>query len=186
MKKVLLCAAFAVLTMTTSFAQASFGAKAGGNLASVIGDDTDGLDGRISFHFGGVANISISEIFALQPELVFSSQGYKVDFAGEDFSIRLNYINIPIMADITVAEGFSLQAGPQFGINISSKVEFDGDTEDLDDIETLDIGVGAGAQYKMENGLFFQARYVFGFSEIAKDVDAKNSVISLSAGWFFN
>jgi hypothetical protein len=185
MKKLLLFAAFAVFALTAN-AQTSFGAKAGVNFASLNGDDADDTDGRTSFHIGGVVNIEISEIFGLQPELVFSAQGYSFDFGGEDGSGRLNYINIPVMADIRLAEGFSLQGGPQFGINISADEEFDGDTEDIDDVETLDLGVGVGAQYKLDGGLFFQARYVIGFSEILEDFDAKNSVASISVGWFFN
>lgn len=182
MKKVLFFAAFAIFAMTASQAQVSFGAKAGVNFASINGDDFDDADGRTSFHVGGVANISFSEIFGLQPEIVFSSQGAEED----DLSVRLNYINIPIMVDITLAEGFSLQGGPQIGVNLSGEFEFDGETADIDDVQTLDLGMGAGAQFKMENGLFFQARYVIGFSDVIEDVEGKNSVASLSVGWFFN
>jgi len=202
MKKVLFFAVFAFFAMTATYAQASFGAKAGVNFASLNGDDVDDLDGRTNFHIGGVANFELSELISLQPELVFSQQGAKYeDNDGtdkEEGTLKLSYINIPVLLDFTLAEGFSLQAGPQFGINVVAEEEYDysyeifgetiseSGTEDIDDVETLDMGVAAGAQFKMENGLFFQARYVIGFSEIIKDVKAKNSVVSLSVGWFFN
>jgi len=60
MKKLLLMAALAVFGLTTTNAQeVRFGAKAGANFASLNGDDVDDIDGRTSFHVGGVANIEI-------------------------------------------------------------------------------------------------------------------------------
>jgi len=131
--------------------------------------------------------LGITELFSIQPELVYSSQGYSYDIGGDKVNGRLSYINLPIMADFTIAEGLSLQGGPQIGFNISADEEFDGETEDFgDDVETLDLGVGIGAQYILPMNLFVQARYVIGFSDIVKDSNAKNSVISLSVGYFFN
>jgi hypothetical protein len=190
MKKILLFAAFAAFTFTTAQAQSvRFGAKAGANFASLNGDDADDLDGRTSFHVGGVARIQFSELLALQPELLFSNQGYTVDIgASEDVTGRLGYINLPIMVDVTLADGLSLQGGPQVGFNISADQEFDGDTEDFPDdtVQTIEFGAGIGAQYILPMNLFFQARYVIGVTDVIEDVKAKNSVISLSVGYFFN
>jgi len=198
MKKVLFFAVFTVFAFTTSFAQGedggsssdvSFGIKAGVNFSSIAGDDVDELDGRTSIHTGGVVNIGFSELFALQPEVLFSTQGATMSMEGVDGTARLDYINIPVLVDITVAEGFSLQGGPQVGFNITSEVEVDGETVDLEDVETIDFGLGIGAQYRLPIGLFFQARYVIGLSNInseTDDVKNQNSVFSISAGWFFN
>ena len=187
MKKLMLLAAVAVFGLSNVTAQETkFGAKAGVNFASVNGDDVDDFDGRTSFHVGAVARIGISENFAVQPELVYSSQGFTQSFEGVDFTGKLDYINLPILADFTVAEGFSLQAGPQVAFNISDDVEADGGGSESIDAESVDFGAAVGAQYRMDEGLFFQARYSLGLSEIVKDFDAKNSVISLSVGYFFN
>ncbi|MDT0554986.1 porin family protein [Patiriisocius hiemis] len=184
MKKLFLFTAIIAFAVTTSNAQGvSFGAKAGLNLAGLNGDDADDLDGRTAFHVGGVANIGISELFSVQPELIFSMQGSEAD----DVTLQLDYVNLPIFADFQIADGLSLQGGPQVGFNINAQAEFDGETMDLEDNETLDLGFGAGAQYRLPDlGLFFQARYVIGFSDVISDVDAKNSVASISVGWFFN
>lgn len=188
MKNFFLVAAIAVFGFTTSHAQIMFGAKAGANFASVTGSDVDNVDGRTDFHVGALANIGINEWFAIQPEVVYSAQGFSFD-DDADIEQSISYLNIPIMADFTIAEGLSLQGGPQVGIKVGSKFKVDGDDIDEDDdgIESLDIGTGIGAQYKLPDlGLFFQARYVVGFTDIIEDVDASNSVISLSVGWFFN
>jgi len=191
MRKLILVIALGMFVFTSANAQGiSFGAKAGLNLASVNGDGTDDVDGRTAFHVGGVVNIEFSELFALQPEVVYSAQGFSSSetFGGETFesTVKLDYINIPVLADITVVPGLSLQGGPQFGINITSEVEVDGETGDIDGVETLDIAAAIGAQFQLPVGVFFQARYVAGLTEIADGGDFKNSNISLSVGWFFN
>jgi len=194
MKKLLLVAALAVFGLNTINAQnVRFGAKAGVNFASLNGDDVDNIDGRTSFHVGGVANIGITELFSIQPEVIYSSQGYSADDDG-DVTVNLDYINVPIMADFKLAEGLSLQGGAQVGFNISSKIDFDGDKDDIDGIQTIDFGVGIGAQYVLPINLFFQARYVIGITNVfedfdgieQEDVEAKNSVVSVSVGYFFN
>ena len=191
MKKIILFTALAMFAFTTVSAQGiNVGAKAGLNLASVNGDDTDDVDGRTAFHVGGVVNIEISELFAVQPEIVYSAQGFTQnvdlgDLGSFESTARLDYINIPVLADITLIEGLSLQGGPQFGINVTSEVEVNGETGELDGIESLDIAAAIGAQYELPMGLFFQLRYVTGLTEIAEGGNVKNSNLSVSAGWFF-
>ncbi len=189
MKKLLLCAAVAVFAFTNVNAQdVKFGAKAGINFASVGGSDAndiEGITGKTAFNVGIVAKIGISEKFSVQPEIVYSSQGFKFEIESVDANGKLDYINIPIMADFKVGKGFSLQAGPQVGFVITHKIDVDnvGETE-LDDVGT-DFSIALGAQYELDSGLFFQARYTLGMADITPDVDIQNNVISFSVGYFF-
>lgn len=185
MKKLILTGAFVVIGLFSMQAQEA-GFKAGVNFASLAGDDTEGLDGRTSFHVGFTVDFEISDQFSLQPELIYSNQGATFDAGGsEDVTIRLGYINVPILASYAVIPGLSLQAGPQVGFNISSDVEFDGETEDIEDLETVDLALALGAQYELDQGLFFQARYNLGLSDIEEDIDQKNGVFALSVGYKF-
>ncbi len=192
MKKLLLITAIFAFTVTSTQAQIRFGVKGGLNLASLYGSDVDSsVNGKAGFHVGGVVNIRISDLFAVQPELLYSGQGYGAD--GSDAKVSLDYVNVPIMADFTLIEGLSLQAGPQFGFNVSSKVKGNGEFEDgeLDNVNTVDLGIGIGAQYILPFNLFFQARYNTSFSNVFEKFDgeiakAKNQVVSLSVGYFFN
>ncbi len=180
MKKLMLFAAVAVFGLSNVNAQeTSFGVKAGVNFASLGGDDSDGLDGLTSFHVGGVAVIGVSEKFAVQPEVVYSSQG--ASFDGED--LQLDYINVPVLAKFYVAEGFSIEAGPQIGFLMSA----DADGEDVKDFfKSTDFSGAIGLGYKMETGLNFAARYNLGLGSIGEnDVDWKNNVIQLSVGYNF-
>lgn len=213
MRKLLLLIVVLALGYTTVQAQEiRFGAKAGVNLASIGGEDVEDLDGRTSFHVGGLVEIPISEKFAIQPELLYSAQGAKREdfFMGTTYKdkLKLDYINIPIMAKYYVVDGLSIEAGPQFGILISAKGETEmsegGDSEshseDLkDSFKTLDIGLGLGAAYRLNNGIFFSARYIFGVSDITEDEEydlgfgmvvvdrskSHNNVFQISAGYSF-
>ncbi len=192
MRKLLLLAAIAVFSVTTSNAQGiSFGAKGGVNFSSVNGDDADDVSSRTGFHIGGVVNVEFSELFAIQPEVIYSSQGFSqdidlFDLGAVEATAKLDYLNIPVLADITVVEGLSIQGGPQFGININSVQEVNDVESDLENVETLDVAAAIGAQLELPMGLFFQARFVAGLTEIADNASLKNTNFSLSAGWFFN
>ena len=191
MKKLMLLAAVAVFGFSNVNAQeVKFGAKAGVNFASIGGDDTDGQKSRTSFHVGGVAEIGISDTFAVQPELLYSSVGTKFDEG--DGEIKLDYISLPIMAKYKVAEGFSLEAGPQIGFLLSAKAEGGGESVDVKDfVKGLDLGVGVGAGYTLDSGLNFAARYSLGLSNIndgegSDDFKNQNNVFQISVGYFFN
>ena len=176
----MLCMCFA-----TNAQEISFGAKAGVNFASLNGDDLEDLDSRTNFHLGAVVEFSLSEQFSIQPEVMYSGQGAKIKEGGEEATLQFDYINIPILAKYYVTEGLSLELGPQIGLNINSKLEFDGDTEEIEDTESLDLAGAFGLGYKLDQGLFFQARYNLGFTDISKDEDVKNGVFQLSVGYSF-
>ena len=100
------------------------------------------------------------------------------------------------MASYKVVKGLTLQAGPQVGFNINAEVNIS-DIDLADDFDlseetnTIDFGAGLGAQYELDFGLFFQARYVWGLSNYIDSEDADNEtysnrVGSLSVGYFFN
>ena len=192
MKKLILTA-LAVATFGFVSAQEEgirFGAKGGLNIASISGDDTDDLDSRTSLHLGFVAEIPVTEKFAFQPELIYSAQGAAFDLAGEDVTIALDYLNLPLMGKFYVAEGLSIQAGPQIGFLLSSKVKVDDEDEDLEDVNGLDLGLNFGLGYQLDMGLFFDGRYNLGLSNLddsdsSDDFSQKNSVIQISVGYKF-
>lgn len=84
-----------------------FGVKAGLNIASVKGKNLPSLDSRASFHAGAFAEFGVADKFAIQPELLYSSQGAKASSSGEG-QIILDYLQLPVMAKYTFIEGVSL------------------------------------------------------------------------------
>lgn len=165
-----------------------FGIKGGVNFATLTGD-TEDVKSRTAFHFGAVVEIPVSDMFSVQPELLYSGQGAKDD--SSDDELKLDYLNIPVMAKFYVAEGFSLEVGPQVGFLLSAKEEFDGESEDIKDfVKEIDFGVNFGVGYAMETGLNFGARYNLGLSDIndygeSFNDSIKNGVFQISIGYMF-
>jgi hypothetical protein len=73
----------------------STGIKGGYNLAAVRFDG-DGETEQRRFHVG-VYGESFIESFSIQPELLYSQQGYKITNSSGTFTQKLDYINLPIM-----------------------------------------------------------------------------------------
>jgi len=204
MKNLWIIAILAIFSFTSMNAQGvTFGAKAGVNFASITGDGTDNLDMRTSLHVGGVAEIAFSDKFSLQPELLYSSQGAKASFSGFEAKTKLDYLNLPVMAKYYVAEGFSVEAGPQVGVLLSAKVDTDNSIDLIssspkvevdikDETSDIDFGLKFGAGYKLESGLNFGAHYNLGLADLndntvsdSGDFKNQNGVIQVSVGYFF-
>ncbi len=188
MKKVFFFAVLAIFGVTASSAQEGastggfhWGVKAGANFSSVNGDDVNDVDSRTGLQIGGVVSIPVTELFSVQPEVVYSMRGWK----DGDFTIKVDYVDVPVMADFEIIEGLSLQGGPLLGFNLSAKVENeDGNENDIEDISTLNVGAAIGAQYELPVGVFFNVRYDMGFNDVIdNNFDAKNCNIGASVGF---
>jgi len=125
MKNYVLISMLAVLILS-SCACNRFGLKTGMNVASITGDDTDNLDSRVAFFFGGFAELCVTDQFSFQPELLYSMQGAKYsESEGYDGKFKLDYLNVPLMGKYYVTEALSIEAGPQIGFLVSAKDEYD-------------------------------------------------------------
>jgi len=195
MKKINLILVITILTVISLNAQ-NFGVKAGLNLANLSGDEyLEEFDMRTSFHIGGVYEVEISDNFSFQPELMYSAQGAQMSEGSAKVVVKLDYINIPLMAKFYAADGFSIEAGPQVGFLIVAETKYEAEgeseTDDIkDDSNTIDFGLNFGLGYKLESGLNFGARYNLGLTTIVKeeedyDETVKNGVIQISVGYFF-
>ncbi|HEY4618626.1 MAG TPA: porin family protein [Flavobacterium sp.] len=207
MKKIIFTAAAVFAFAFTNAQDVKFGLKGGLNLSTWTGD-TEGADlkSRVGFNAGGFALIKLSEKVSLQPEVVYSTQGTKIDnftanVGGTDYTgdinFNLSYINVPVMFKYYVAEKFNLGAGPQVGFLTSAEsvTKLNGysqtDTQDVkDSFETVDFGLNFGAGYDFDAHFSADIRYNAGLSNIAKtepgdDTKMHNSVLSLSLGYKF-
>lgn len=171
----------------------SFGVKGGLNISSISNIDDDGInkDPLIGFHIGFFGEFMISDQFAIQPELLYSTQGVKANFEGEKADFKLDYINVPIMAKYYVADAFSLELGPQIGFLVSADAESDGVSVDIkDETKSVDVSLGFGASYIFAENFMLGVRYNLGLTQVQEDVfpgdsEWKNSVFQISVGYKF-
>jgi len=205
MKKLLIFTVIVLFGLTNVKAQeeVQFGVKGGVNFSTINSDNFDSFESKTCMHFGVVAEIPISANFSFQPEILYSCQGadYSEDYSEFDITVKstnatfegtvkLNYINLPLMAKFYVSEGFSLEVGPQVGFLLSATDEGEGYDDDIKEyIKGLDIGANVGLGYKLEGGLNFGARYTLGLTDgndgFEEGGTYKNSVIQAYVGYFF-
>lgn len=187
MKNILILTAVLLLgCIRVSGQEVTFGAKIGGNYAMVTGDNSSDFDPLTAVVVGAMAELKFTEKFSFQPEFVFSRQGFKSDA----ITLKIKYINIPLIAKYYVIKGFSVEAGPQVGFQTVAIAETPiGPYDARQNIKKFDLGVNAGIGYKLDNGLNFSARYNHGFTNINKYVGEKisnqNAVVQVTVGFFF-
>ena len=182
----------ALVIMGTQFLMAQgsgdirFGAKAGFNLSSMGGDSRYSYDSKPGFHLGGAVEIPVTDVISVQPEALISLQG-----SGGFFQDDLNfwYLNVPVMVKYNIWDALNIEAGPQLGLLLSDNLEgnqFGGGTPGVsNESNAIDIGLGAGAGYALDDNFYFQLRFNAGFVNAIKDIGSKNRVLQLSAIYFF-
>jgi len=175
-----------VLFFTVSTIQAQdkflkFGIKAGVNFSNVKGD-VENIDFKTKsgYHFGGLVEMRVFKNLSIQPELLYSVQGAKVDTALDGVEdLDFKYVTIPVMAKFYLNENLSLEAGPQFAFLADDNA---GDTFKT---KSFDLSLAGGLSYDITRNIFLQARYIAGLSEVSDNADIKNTNIQLSLGLKF-
>ena len=195
MRKIVLLIIMAVCGLSQVRGQ-DFGVKAGYNYSTFSGETSSlsTIEGLSGFYIGGLVELPISNVLSIQPELIFSRQGvnWKYDFKEVGVSInnsdiRLDYLNIPVMAKVNLGPLF-LQAGVQFGLLVSKPNEIGlylfkmrmRTLLDKDSYNSFDFGVGAGLGFNLNRRLFVEARYTHSLTNIfdPNDNRFKTSLIS--------
>lgn len=189
MKQLLISATFVIagIAARAQKTDVHFGLKGGVNFASVNVDNGVDFDSRTSFHVGGLAHIHLTRHFALQPEIMYSSQGGKSDIGGTDYKLKLNYVNVPILAQYMVGNGFRLQTGPQVGFLTTAQTKVNETENDSKDaFKNTDFSWTFGASYIGASGIGVDARYNLGISDISEGGSkAQNRVIQVGLFYQF-
>jgi len=177
-----------VTTITAQRTTTHFGLKAGVNIANIKIENAGDGDTRVGFHAGGLAHIHVSKHFAVQPELVFSTQGRRETINGQKYKTNLSYINVPVLAQYMTGSGFRLQTGPQFGVLVDAESGVDEASDDVQkNYKTPEFSWVFGASYLTNSGFGFDARYNLGLSNI-NDLgprEYKNRVVALGVFYQF-
>jgi hypothetical protein len=188
---------------TAAQAQVRLGVKGGvslSNFSNMSDADRGSFDAKylVNGNAGVMLNAPLSSdgFFSLQPELLYSGKGNKLESStGDDATLRLHYIDLPVLARIN-ADGFIFELGPQVGYLVSLKDErnvgnLNTISTSLDGYNRFDVGYVAGVGYELESGLGFGVRYNGGISKVLKEAvgqvrsEKHNSVFQLQVGYLF-
>lgn len=192
MKKLIAIAALLISSVAT-FAQQPVGSisiqpKVGLNIASLT--KTDDADPRFGLVAGAEFMYQASDMLGVSFGALYSMQGctgtteeYGKDV---DVTLKLDYINIPILANVYVAPGFAVKLGLQPGFCVNNKVKAksgstSGETDGPDE-NTVDLSMPIGLSYEFSN-FVIEGRYNFGLTKAYKDIDSKHSVFQFTVGY---
>lgn len=160
------------------------GIKGGLNVSNLYVDDVDDENPRFGFNVGVYGQIFSSDVFAIQPEILFSTKGsratYDVLGAEGDVKFNLNYIDIPVLAVFKLGDAAEIHVGPYFGYLLSANVDIDGDVDDFDELDrdhfkAWDYGLSAGVGFNF-GSTQIGARYNYGLQKLA-DSDAADAAL---------
>lgn len=191
MKKLFL-AVVAMMVSAATFAQNEAGQitiqpKVGVNIANIT--DADDADPRIGLAAGAEFEYGLTDNIGLSAGVLYSMQGAKTTEDGADCTLKLDYLNVPILANFYVAKGFAVKLGVQPGFKLSSKAKAKGSGAsvelDVDGIKSVDLSIPVGVSYQYQN-IVFDARYNWGVTKIVEDSDSKHSVFQITVGYKFS
>jgi hypothetical protein len=132
-----------------------------------------GLAAGLEFEYG------VAENFGLSAGVLYSMQGAKIDIVGNDkVTMKLDYINIPILANYYIVKGLAIKAGVQPGFNVQKKL----DDVKLDDVKGFALSIPVGLSYEFSN-VVLDARYNWGLTKAFKEGDSKNSYFTITLGY---
>ena len=198
MKKIMMIAAMMLLSVG-AFAQNEVGQitlkpMAGINLATMT--KTDDSKMRVGLAAGVEAEYGVAENFSLSLGALYSMQGVKFTekdgSAKLDVTYKLDYINIPILANYYLFKGFAIKAGiqPAFKASAKLKAELSSGSASAKDSETLDgvkgfaLSIPFGLSYEYQS-FVLDARYNLGVTKAFDAGDSKNSWFMFTLGYKF-
>lgn len=201
MKKIVITFLMTTAVITVKAQNFHFGIKTGINLSKETKTEVErqvqdfNKEFRKGFHIGGIVTYSINKKWELEGNLMYSQQGYKEHlFSIENnrtiYSIRSNYINLPIAIKYYPLEHLYIEMGPQIGFLISKKHKIQGEGNITKYIPLkpnhIDLSLFCGLGYKFSNNILLEARYIHGINNTYKNVAlSQNRNIQISIGYLF-
>jgi len=164
---ILLTVGMTSLFLSPVNAQTAVGLKGGVNIANLSGFEGNS---RVSGHVGVFLHHTINSSWCFQPELLYSGEGQRYFSNGEERTLALDYIQLPLMIQYYPTSQLYLEFGPQVGVLVSAQDKGNevGHENVKDDFSTAQIALGVGLGFKVTNQAILYGRYNFGLTDVTK------------------
>ena len=155
---------------------------------------------RVGLAAGVEGEYGVAENFSVTAGVLYSMQGVKFSESGNvygtnvslDTTYKLDYINIPILANYYIVKGLAVKAGIQPAFKASAKVEVEGSaggssaskSETLDGVKGFCLSIPFGLSYEYSD-FVLDARYNLGVTKAFENGDSKHSWFMISLGYKF-
>jgi hypothetical protein len=204
----------ALLTLAVGFTSAAhaqegirFGVKAGLNYSSYSGSGAKYFSSKLGGLAGVTANFGITDMFSVQPEVLYSMKGAKYEQAvgsgAGAYTVKTigtaHYIDVPVLLRASFGGPF-VEVGPQANFLLAADSKDDGstagfvrsDATDTDQYNKVQFGYVLGVGYQLESGLSLGVRYNGDISKTLDESkfttgynDVRNSVFQFQVGYAF-
>lgn len=157
------------------------GIKGGLNLSNLYVDDVNDENARIGFNAGFYGQILSTDVFAIQPELLYTTKGSENEYDGiidQTVKFKLNYLEVPLLAVFKLGDVAEIHAGGYGSYLLGANVSYSGDIAnggenlDRDNFKTFDYGLVGGLGLNFGD-VQVGTRYNYGLVKIAKTDNAK-------------
>lgn len=158
-----------------------------------VPDDFEGPDSKMGFGGGARLIYNFTDMFGMQPELLFNQRGASQEVGDAEMAVTMNYLHVPLLARIQMPLDGGITpkflVGPSIGYYIGGGATVDGeDVEEFDDdnVAALEIGVdvGAGLDYDLGGGsLSLDLRYHRGFTDINDEDTGDFDISTVNTGF---
>ena len=202
MKKLLLTVVLGLCTLA-GFSQAKFDVHAGMSMANITNSEADL---KIGYSVGVGMDYAITDMWAFQTGLNFTSKGCKDSAEGLKAKLNPVYLDIPLLAAIKlpISEGntFVINAGPYVGVGLGGKMtieeegaevgaklfkKIDGADEAM--MNRFAVGLQYGVGFELGYRYLLNLTGQYGFTNMIKDSWAhennKNLAFLITVGYRF-
>jgi hypothetical protein len=169
-----------MLRVPVTYAQVSYGIKAGPNLSDVRFYLKDSWHDQhrywqttLGFHAGFFLSVPLTNRFSVRPELEFIQKGFLVKALpqGDQPKSRITfaYIQLPVLFSFKVVDKLYLEAGPAVGYRLSkssSSDHFQFDYYMTLFEEKFELSVLGGVRFAVTENVGLALRYNYGLSNI--------------------
>lgn len=138
-----------IFVLTLNMNAQNFGLRAGADFATAKAkfEGYNLSENETGFYIGAFTTLNVSESFKLRPEVNY-------------ISIQdLDQIQVPILAEIGLADKFNALAGPSFGFLLDSE----------EGSKSFNFGLDFGLSYDITEQVLVEARYSLGLSNLFDD-----------------
>ncbi|MCI4668375.1 MAG: PorT family protein [Bacteroidia bacterium] len=160
-----------------STAQIQLGVKAGisGVDAYERFDGTENISlsgmgvARIGSQIGLFSNLPLNNRLSIRTEILLADKGIRFENIlpsppENSSSLKLLYLNLPLLLDVKANNRLSFQIGPEAGYLLTAWSTLQEDFTSLKELfQTWDLGVSTGVQVKLSKRVSADLRYTHGF-----------------------
>ena len=137
---------------------------------------------RVGFIAGVEGEYYATNWLGIALGLNYAQQGWKF----EDTKTKLDYLNVPIVANFYVARGLALKTGAQFGFLLNSKVD---GVDRKDDCKKMNFSIPIGISYEISN-IVLDIRYNVALTKVNKydgpnNEKSRSDMVQFTLGYKF-